>query len=126
MSKLIELVKNIILNNEPNKIISYYVDFKDYNNNYNYINLLKYWKEESNKNISKSILKEYECIINFDSKNIGIFSIFYFKNQNNFLAFGKYNDELFYLDLKCPQYSKIFDEAIEQDNELYVLSYWIL
>tara|TARA_B100000524_G_scaffold338870_1_gene230700 strand:- start:1466 stop:1846 length:381 start_codon:yes stop_codon:yes gene_type:complete len=126
MSKLIEIVKNIILTKEPNKITSYYVDFKNYDNNYNYINLLKYWKEESKKNNSNEILKEYENINKFDNKNIGIFSIFYFKNQNNFLAFGKYYDELFYLDVKCLQYSKIFDEVIEQDNELYVLSYWIL
>ena len=74
MSKLIGIVKNIILTKEPNKIISYYVDFKNYDNNYNYINLLYCLKgkcklhiHEPVHNSNLSLVSQIQCIKYFDS-----------------------------------------------------------
>ena len=93
MSKLIEIVKNIILNNEPNK--------------------LKYWKYiENNKIENNSLSKEYSNIKDF-------------KNSKNCLVVGKFNDEIFHLDIRCLEYQKVLSGVLTLENKLFVLSYWI-
>ena len=45
--------------------------------------------------------------------------------DDEILAVGKFNNEMFHLDIKCPEYQKILSEALTLENELFVLSYWI-
>ena len=59
-------------------------------------------------------------------KKIGIISLFYFKDNARFLAVGKNNNDMFHLDLKCPEYQKVLTNAISSKNELYILTYWIM
>lgn len=129
MDNIIDKIKMIIKNKEPNKIISIECDFSDMSgcNDYNYYNLVNYWKYiENNKIENNSLFKEYSNIKDFKNKtNFGIFSLFYFKNSKNCLAVGKFNDEMFHLDIKCPEYQKVLSEALTSENELFVLSYWI-
>ena len=129
MDNIITKIKNIIKNNEPNKIDSIECDFSDMSgcSDYNYYTLVNYWKHiETNNKENDDLFKEYSSIKNFKNKNnFGIFSLFYFKNSKNCLAVGKFNDEMFHLDIKCPEYQKILSEALKLDNELFILSYWI-
>ena len=126
MSNLIDLVKNIIQNDEPNNITSFYVDFEIFKDEYSYNHLLNYWKDVKDKDKTNKLYLEYKKINEFDNKSIGIFSLFYFKNKDNFLTFGKYKNDLFHLDVKCPEYKKVLDHIIDRPNELYVLTYWII
>lgn len=129
MNNIIIKIKNIIKNNEPNKIDSIECDFSDMSGctDYNYYTLVNYWKYiDVNKIENNNLFKEYNSIKNFENKkDFGLFSLFYFKNSKNCLAVGKYNNEMFHLDIKCPEYQKILSEALTLENELFILTYWI-
>ena len=123
MSKpsLIEKIKKIILEKDPNSIKSINCDFEG---EFNYENLVKYWKTCK---VEDELCKEFLNIKNFKSShNIGVFSLFYFKDNTQFLALGKSEDSLLYFDIKCPQYQKVLSNAMSNDRELFVLSYWII
>ena len=126
MNDLMNLINNIIVKKEPNKIISYYSNLPD--NKYDYTNLLKFWKDCSGNDENNETYQEYIKIKNFNllDNNVGIVSLFYFKNQEKFLAIGKYKNELFHLGINCPEYKKVLENAITDDSELYVLTYWIM
>ena len=124
---LIEKIKRIISNKEPNKIKSIECNFdllgiKDVE--YNYNNLIEYWKKQTDEKDELKI--EYSNIKEMKQENnIGIISLFYFKDSKKFLAVGKNKNDMFHLDLKCPEYQKVLNIAISSKEELYILSYWI-
>ena len=134
---LLEKIKHIIKTREPNNISIEVINSefnntlnKDINNDtniYTYSNLIKYWKAKDveEKNM-ETLYKLYKNIKNFSNENCGIFSLFYFKDNKNFLTIGKDDNELFYLDIKCKEYQKILSNALDKNNELFVLTYWIL
>lgn len=134
MTKLINKIKDIVTKTDPNQILSINCDFSDMDcsTKYNYHQLVNYWKflENSKTKDNNEVYLQYKKIKDFSTeninKNIGIFSLFYFKGSSNFLSVGKYQSDMFYLDLKCQEYQKILSNAIDFDNELYVLTYWIL
>lgn len=125
---LIDKIKKIISEREPNKIQSIFCNFdflEEDNVDYNYNNLIRYWKEK--KDEDDELVKEYSSIKDMkQDKKIGIISLFYFKDNVRFLAVGKNNNDMFHLDLKCPEYQKVLTNAISSKNELYILTYWIM
>ena len=130
MDNIINKIKIIIKNNEPNKINSIICNFSDMSgcNDYNYYSLINYLKYvEINKLENNDLFKEYSNIKDFENKkNFGIFSLFYFKDSKNCLVIGKYNNEMFHLDIKCLEYQKVLSEVLTLKNEIFILSYWIL
>ena len=111
---LIDKIKKIISEREPNKIKSIFCNFdflEEDNVDYNYNNLIRYWKEK--KDEDDELVKEYSNIKDM-------------KDNARFLAVGKNNNDMFHLDLKCPEYQKVLTNAISSENELYILTYWIL
>ena len=124
---LIEKIKRIISDREPNKIKSIKCNFDLLgikNVEYNYNNLIEYWKKQTDEKDELKI--EYSSIKDMkQEKKIGIISLFYFKNNPRFLAVGKNKNEMFHFDLKCPEYQKVLDNAIIEKEEIFVLSYWI-
>ena len=131
---LISQVKKIISSKDPNQIksISCNFDILDENDReFNYHNLIKYWKKETKE--EDEVVKEYINIKMMNSNKdislkatVGIFSLFYFKNRNNFLAVGKHQEDMFHFRVKCEQYQKVLSNAINYENELFVLTYWLI
>ena len=138
---LMTRVKNIISEKEPNQIKSISCNFDildEEDQEYTYRNLIKYWKlkksqlpQGNDTTTEDELANEYINIekLNQDSDlktSIGVFSLFYFKDNKRFLAVGKYKNELFHFSIKCPQYQKVLSNAMTLKNELFVLTYWIL
>ena len=134
MNNLVNIIKNIMAKREPNKIESIECNFEDLSEEYqyNYVDLIKYWKhiEKKDKNSKDEIYQEYKKIKDFgfneQKSNVGIFSLFYFKDNERFLSLGKFKDEFFHLDIKCPEYQKVLSDVIEKENEVFILTYWII
>jgi len=130
MSKFdfIDKIKRILSKEDPNQIKSISCNFdilNKENQDFTYTNLINYWKTQTDK--EDELYQEYNNINNFESdKGIGVVSLFYFKDNKKFLAIGKQGKDLFHFDLKCPQYQKVLSNAITSDNEIFVLTYWIL
>ena len=116
--KLIEYVGKIIKSRDPNSIKEIEID----ENIIEYSDVVRHWKLEKNDILTK----EYNNINKSDIPNImGIFSMFYLKDKENFLTVGKFNGKMFHLDIKCPQYSKVLNQVMNSDNSIFILSYWI-
>ena len=134
MTKLIDRIKLIVSKNDPNSINLLQVDNNKVTEN-SYKALIDYW-ESVNKNEKEpdNVYNEYKKIIDFSNKtesenkcsNVGLFSLFYFKGAINFLSIGSFENEIFYMELKCKEYEKVLSNAMEHNNELFVLTYWIL
>lgn len=122
---LIDKIKKIVETKEPNKIKSIIAELPTETN---YNNLLKFWKEtEKNNPSSKNeIYLEYKNLIDFKNKNLGIFSLFYIKNCKNFLTVAKKDDGIYYFDIKCNQYQNVLSNAMTSQDEVFVLTYWIV
>ena len=136
MSKfdLISRIKKIISEQDPNQIKSISCNFDildEKDQEYTYQNLIKYWKIKEDENDELS--NEYYNIKKLNSNkeislktNIGVVSLFYFKDKNRFLAVGKHDNDLFHFSIKCQEYQKVLSNAINNKNELFVLTYWII
>ena len=136
MSKfdLISRIKKIISEQDPNQIKSISCNFDildEKDQEYTYQNLIKYWKTKEDENDELS--NEYYNIKKLNSNkdislktDIGVVSLFYFKDKKRFLAVGKHDNDLFHFSIKCPEYQKVLSSAISDPNELFVLTYWIM
>ena len=136
MSKfdLISRIKKIISEQDPNQIKSISCNFDildEKDQEYTYQNLIKYWKTKEDENDELS--NEYYNIKKLNSNkdislktDIGVVSLFYFKDKKRFLAVGKHDNNLFHFSIKCPEYQKVLSSAISDQNELFVLTYWIM
>lgn len=136
MSKfdLISRIKKIISEQDPNQIKSISCNFDildEKDQEYTYQNLIKYWKTKEDENDELS--NEYYNIKKLNSNkdislktDIGVVSLFYFKDKKRFLAVGKHDNDLFHFSIKCPEYQKVLSSAISDQNELFVLTYWIM
>ena len=119
---LMKYVEKIIKSRDPNKILELDISGLNYENNIEYSDLVSHWK----LNKDDLITKEYKIINEPESpKMMGLFSMFYLKDKNNFLTVGKYNGELFHLDIKCDQYQRVLNKAMESNNTVFILSYWM-
>jgi hypothetical protein len=123
-NKLITYIEKIIKARDPNSIKAYVLkDIKIEKNTIEYSDIVRHWKEENDDDITK----EYDIIKNHELPNIiGLFTMFYLKGKKNFLTVGKYNNDLFHLDIKCQEYSNILNMSMDSDNSVFILSYWIL
>lgn len=123
---ILNQIKDIVKTREPNKINSLLCNFTT--NKYDYSNLMNYWKmiEKNDKDSKDELYLEYKNIKNFNNGNIGICSLFYFKKNNNFLALAKKDNGIYYMNLKCDKYQDVLSNAINNINELFILSYWII
>ena len=130
MTKLIERIKLIVSKNEPNSINLLEVEKINVEEN-NYRELMNYWQSvEKKEKEADKVYEEYKKIKDFyqdnNNYNIGMFSLFYFKDSGNFLSVGNYENELFYMEVKCKEYENVLSNAMDNNNELFVLTYWIL
>lgn len=121
--KLIEYVYNIIKTRDPNSIKEIDVNYiETETGKLDYSDIVHYWKN----NKDDEITKEYNNIKISNIPNImGIFTMFYLKGKDNFLTVGKFNGDLFHLDVKCKEYSEILNQVMDSDKSLFLLSYWI-
>lgn len=128
MTKLIDRIKLIVSKNDPNLINLLTIDNNKVLKN-NYQELMNFWKN-AKENEDSEVYKEYLKIKNINKENfnsnIGIFSLFYFKGCDNFLSVGNYENDIFYMEIKCKQYENVLSNAMDNENELFVLTYWIL
>ena len=124
--KLIEYVRNIINTRDPNSIKE--LDIKgeleiESKKIIEYSDIVKHWKLENDDLITK----EYNKIKNSETPNIiGLFSMFYLKNKDNFLTVGKYQGNMFHLDITCKEYSTVLKKAMLSEYTVFILTYLII
>ena len=118
-------IKEIIEKRDPNNIRLIDCNFGD--KEYNYNNLIEYLQniEKVDRDSDNELFVYYKTIRDFKNEAVGIFSLFYFKNFNNFLAVGKKDNKLFLFNVRCSQYQDILSRGIKNNNQIYILTYWI-
>jgi len=121
--KLIEYVGNIIKTRDPNSINEIEIDNLEIESDkIEYSDIVKHWKLENDDQITK----EYKKIKDSNTPNlIGLFTMFYLKEKDNFLTVGKYQGDMYHLDIKCKEYSSILNQVMYSNKSIFTLSYWI-